>query len=116
MRLSSHRLPENFVVFTLVLLKRYALEMCPEKVPCGEFTLKSKTFDLHPIPGLPSQPPPLLKPSGSQAQRHPPPLQAQVGVPRTSQGGLQGPPPLIKPMVPPIRPQVTIVTMFILII
>ncbi|XP_058962748.1 REST corepressor 3 isoform X3 [Pocillopora verrucosa] len=58
-----------------------------------------------PNQGLPSQPPPLLKPSGSQAQRHPPPLQAQVGVPRTSQGGLQGPPPLIKPMVPPIRPQ-----------
>lgn len=58
-----------------------------------------------PNQGLSSQPPPLLKPSGSQAQRHPPPLQPQVAVPRTSQGGLQGPPPLIKPMVPPIRPQ-----------
>lgn len=58
-----------------------------------------------PTQGMPSQPPPLLKPSVSQAQRHPPPLQPQVGVPRSNQGGLQGPPPLIKPMVPPIRPQ-----------
>lgn len=63
---------------------------------------------LNLLSGMPSQPPPLLKPSVSQAQRHPPPLQPQVGVPRNSQGGLQGPPPLIKPMVPPIRPQVSV--------
>ena len=76
-------------------------------------TLKLVTLNTY-IPcllihlGMPSQPPPLLKPSVSQAQRHPPPLQPQVGVPRSSQGGLQGPPPLIKPMVPPIRPQVSV--------
>ena len=56
--------------------------------------------------GMAGQPPPLLKPSGSQAQRHPPPMQTQGGVPRSGQGGLQGPPPLIKPLVRPIQPQV----------
>jgi len=58
--------------------------------------------------GIPGQPPPLLKPSGPQGQRHPPPLQPQAGVPRSNQGGLQGPPPLIKPMVRPIQPQVSV--------
>ncbi|KAK2552346.1 REST corepressor 3 [Acropora cervicornis] len=56
-------------------------------------------------PSMAGQPPPLLKPSGSQAQRHPPPMQTQGGVPRSGQGGLQGPPPLIKPLVRPIQPQ-----------
>lgn len=59
------------------------------------------------LSGMHGQPPPLLKPSASQAQRHPPPLQPQGGVPRSNQGGLQGPPPLIKPMVRPIQPQVS---------
>ena len=58
--------------------------------------------------GIPGQPPPLLKPSGPQGQRHPPPLQPQAGVPRSNPGGLQGPPPLIKPMVRPIQPQVSV--------
>lgn len=59
-----------------------------------------------PSQGMPGQPPPLLKPSGSQSQqRHPPPLQPQGGVPRANQSGLQGPPPLIKPLVRPIQPQ-----------
>lgn len=58
-----------------------------------------------PSQGIPGQPPPLLKPSGAQGQRHPPPLQPQGGVSRSNQGGLQGPPPLIKPMVRPIQPQ-----------
>lgn len=58
-----------------------------------------------PAQGMAGQPPPLLKPSGSQAQRHPPPMQTQGGVPRSGQGGLQGPPPLIKPLVRPIQPQ-----------
>ena len=65
------------------------------------------------LSGIPGQPPPLLKPSGPQVQRHPPPLQPQGGVPRSNQGGLQGPPPLIKPMVRPIQPQVSLhTTMF----
>ena len=58
--------------------------------------------------GIPGQPPPLLKPSGPQGQRHPPPLQPQAGVARSNPGGLQGPPPLIKPMVRPIQPQVSV--------
>ena len=70
-------------------------------------TWRTCLYVIHLHVGIPSQPPPLLKPSVSQAQRHPPPLQPQAGVPRSSQGGLQGPPPLIKPMVPPIRPQVS---------
>ena len=86
-------------------------KVCAHKSVCRMFILYEydrSVFALVSSPlGLHSQPPPLLKPSGSQTQRLPPPLQSQGGVPRSTQGGLQGPPPLIKPMVRPIQPQVS---------
>ena len=57
--------------------------------------------------GQSNQPPPLLKPTGPQLQR-PPPLQSQGIPPRSQVGGLQGPPPLIKPSIRvPMQPQVS---------